>query len=65
MGLSGSFGLVLDAFFDTHVLQFAGLEDLAALETFHKFGVFIATDDLHTRMLARFTFCVGWLRERL
>ena len=41
----------LGAFFDRHVLEFAGLEHLAALETLDVFGVLVTADDLHTRVL--------------
>jgi hypothetical protein len=53
------------AFFDAHVLEFAGLEDFAAFETFHELGVFIAAHDLHPRMLARLLPGVLRVRERL
>jgi len=38
-------------FFDGHVLKFAGLEDFPALQAFNKFGIFVAGDDLYTRVL--------------
>jgi hypothetical protein len=52
---SGS-GFFLDALFDVHVFEFTGLEDLAAVFALDEFGVFVAADDLHTRMLARLRF---------
>ena len=39
-------------FFDAHVLEFAGFENLTALEAFDIFGVFVAGHDLYARMLA-------------
>jgi hypothetical protein len=59
--LSLAFGVFLDA----HVFKFAGFENLAALETLHKLGIFVTADDLHARMLARFLICVLGMRERL
>jgi hypothetical protein len=56
-----SFGALLDA----HVLEFAGLEDLAALEAFDEFSVFLAAHDLHAWMLARLLVCVLRMRQRL
>jgi hypothetical protein len=50
--------------FNAHVFQFAGLEDLAALQAFHKLGVFIAAYDLHTRVLAGLRAGVWRWRER-
>ena len=41
-------------FLDRHVLQFTGLENVSAFLAFHIFGVFVAGDDLHPRMLALF-----------
>ncbi len=41
----GEFG-----FFDGHVLEFARLENFAALQTFHKLDVFFTSDDLDTRV---------------
>ncbi len=58
-------GFTLDALFDTHVLQFAGLEDFAALEAFHELGVFVAGDDLHAWVFAGRFFRVFRLGERL
>jgi hypothetical protein len=51
-GKGGSGFLVQFGLFDIHVFEFAGLEDLAALQAFHKFGVFFAGHNLHTRVLA-------------
>jgi hypothetical protein len=50
--------------FDLHVLEFTGLEDLAALPALNIFGLFVARYDLHLRMLAWFGthFFLGWLR---
>lgn len=53
-------------FFDVHVLEFAGIKDFATLQAFHEFCVFIAGNNLHTRVL---TFLhagalVGKLRGR-
>ena len=41
------------AFFDVHVLELAGFEDLAAFLAFDKFGVFVPADNLHARVLTR------------
>jgi hypothetical protein len=54
--------LTLDTLFDSDVLQFAGFEHLAALQTLDKFGIFVAAHKLHARVLARE---VGRLRRRL
>jgi hypothetical protein len=43
----------LDIFFDIHVLEFAGLEDLAAFLTLDKLRILVASYDLYARMLAR------------
>ena len=56
-------GFALDAFFDAHVLQFAGLEDFAALEAFHELGVFVAADDLHAWVFAGLFFVSLRLRR--
>jgi hypothetical protein len=37
--------------FDDHVLKLTGFEDVAALQAFDEFGVFLAGDNLHTRVL--------------
>jgi hypothetical protein len=50
-GLTSEFVLEL-GLFDVHVLKFTGLEDFRAFQAFDKFGVFIAGNDPHTRMLA-------------
>jgi hypothetical protein len=42
-----------DPLFDIHVLEFAGLKDFPAILAFNEFAIFIAADDLHTRVLAR------------
>ena len=46
--LSFAFG----ALFDAHIPEFAGFEDLAALEAFHKLSVLIAAHNLHARVFA-------------
>jgi hypothetical protein len=38
--------------FDHHVFELTRLEDLATFEALHEFGVLLASDDLHPRMLA-------------
>ncbi len=50
LGFLGELG-----FFDLHVFEFARLENLSALFALDVLGVFIARDNLHTRVLA-------WLR---
>ena len=52
---ASSFG----AFFDAHVLEFAGLENLAALQALDEFGVFVAAHNLHARVFARFLVGFG------
>jgi hypothetical protein len=42
----------LGALLDAHVLKFAGLEDLTALQTLDEFRFFVAAHDLHARVLA-------------
>jgi hypothetical protein len=49
--------------FDAHVFEFAGLEDFAAILAFDKFGVLVATDNLHTKVLAGLLLA-GVLRRR-
>ncbi|HYM75419.1 MAG TPA: hypothetical protein VE377_05515 [Candidatus Dormibacteraeota bacterium] len=44
---------VLRTLFDIHVLEFAGLEDFAALFAFNEFRLFVAAYDLYARMFAR------------
>jgi hypothetical protein len=39
-------------FFDVHILEFAGFEDFAAVLAFNEFGVLIAADNLHAKVLA-------------
>jgi hypothetical protein len=58
-------GFAFGVFFDAHVLEFAGLEDFAALEALHELGVFFAAHDLHARVLARLLVSVLRMRERL
>jgi len=53
------------ALFDANVFQFAGLEDLTALQAFHEFGVFVAAYNLHARVLTRSIRGVGRLGKRL
>jgi hypothetical protein len=47
-------------FFDVHVLELAGLEDLAALFAFDEFAVFLAAHDLHARVLAGLLDFYAW-----
>jgi hypothetical protein len=63
LGFLGFFAF--GAFLDTHVLEFAGLEDLATLKTFDELGVFITAYDLHARVLARLLASALRMRERL
>jgi hypothetical protein len=49
----GTLHLLRIAFLDIHVFELAGFEDLATLEAFDKFGVFIARNDLDAWMAAR------------
>jgi hypothetical protein len=42
----------LAALFNAHVLEFAGLEDFAALHTLDEFSFFVAAYDLHTWVFA-------------
>jgi hypothetical protein len=42
VGVGGS-----GAFFDRHIFEFAGVEDFAAIFTFHVFCVFVSRYDLH------------------
>jgi hypothetical protein len=44
--------LFQQSFFAAHILEFAGLEDLAAFFALDEFTVFVSADDLHTRVLA-------------
>src|SRR5580698_8915319 len=46
--------------FDVHVLELAGLEDLAALFAFDEFAVFLAAHDLHARVLAGLLDFYAW-----
>ena len=51
-------------FFDVHVFEFAGVEYFAAFEALDVFGIFIAGNDLDTRMFAwshGLTLIGGWL----
>jgi hypothetical protein len=51
-------------FFDAHVFEFAGVEYFTTFKTFHEFGIFIAGNDLDTRVLAFIhtrTLVGGWL----
>jgi hypothetical protein len=47
-------------FFDVHVFELAGLEDLAALFAFDEFAVFVAAHDLHARVLAGLLDFYAW-----
>jgi hypothetical protein len=51
--------------FDIHIAEFAGIEDVAALDAFNKFGVFIARDDLHAGVLTLGGRCLLGGRFRL
>jgi len=42
----------LRAVFNAHVLEFAGLEDLAAFHALNEFSFLVAAHDLHTRVFA-------------
>jgi hypothetical protein len=37
--------------FDHHVFKLAGLKDVSTLQAFNEFGIFLASHDLHARML--------------
>ena len=52
MAEGGQLSLLELALFNLHISEFAGFEDFAALETFDKFGVFFASHNLYTRVLA-------------
>ncbi|ABF39492.1 hypothetical protein Acid345_0487 [Candidatus Koribacter versatilis Ellin345] len=41
------------AFFDVHIFELAGLEDLAALKALDEFGVLVTRDDRDARVAAR------------
>src|SRR5579859_757736 len=43
-------GVALDLLFDRHVAEFAGFEDLAALQALDELSIFLAGDDLHAWM---------------
>jgi hypothetical protein len=58
-------GFAFGALLDTHVLEFAGLEDLTAFEALDELSVFLAAHDLHARVLAWSLVCVLRMRERL
>jgi hypothetical protein len=51
---SGRLSFVAAALFDTHVLEFAGLEHFAAFQAFHVFGVLLTAHDLDAWVFA------GW-----
>jgi hypothetical protein len=53
VGENGSRFLTKLRVFDDHVLEFAGFEDLTTFLAFNEFRVFFASDNLHTRVLAR------------
>jgi hypothetical protein len=63
LGISGV--AFLDALFDVHVAEFAGIEDVSALDALDEFGIFIAADDLHARVFAGLPGDRVWLRRRL
>ena len=52
-------------FFDAHVLEFARLEDLAALKTLHEFRVFVTAHDGDARVFASLLVSALTMRERL
>jgi hypothetical protein len=62
--VSGFLSFLLHAFLNAHVFELAGFENLAAFEALDKFGVFVAADNLHARMLARLSWFLR-VRERL
>jgi hypothetical protein len=64
MSVSGFLSFLFDVFFNTHVFQFARLEDFTAFEALDKFGIFVAANNLHARMLARLSWFLR-LRGRL
>ena len=45
--------LILNTILDVHVLELAGLEDLAALFAFHELGFFVAAHNLYAGVPAR------------
>jgi hypothetical protein len=45
--------LMLGALFDSDVLQFARLENLAAFKALHEFGILVPAHKLHAGVLAR------------
>ena len=45
--------LILNTILDVHVLELAGLEDLAALFAFHEFRFLVAADNLYAGVPAR------------
>jgi hypothetical protein len=47
----GSGFVGLRALFDRHVLEFTGLKDIATFQTLDVFGVLVAADNLHARVL--------------
>jgi len=50
---AGGLNLVAQlGFLDVHVFEFAGVEYFAAFEALYVFGIFIAGNDLDTRMFA-------------
>lgn len=62
-----SSGFVLQpGIFDHHVFELAGFEDVAALQAFDEFGIFLARHNLHTRVLALIhgASLLGGLRRR-
>ena len=57
-------GVVLRAFFNAHIFEFAGLEDFAALKAFHEFGIFVPAHNLHPWMFAGLLAGVRRARKR-
>ncbi len=55
----------LNSLLDVHIFEFAGFEDVAALDAFDEFSVLIAAHDLNARVFARLPWTCVWLRRRL
>jgi hypothetical protein len=53
------------ALFDLHVFELARFEDFAAFQAFDKLGIFLASYDADTGVLARLhgVFLLGWFRR--
>ena len=57
--------LCFSGFFDLHVAEFFGVKDLATLQAFDKFGVFVPGDDSYLWDVCRrlpSLVCIGWNR---